>query len=535
MSLTKASYSMIQGAPVNILDYMTDAQKADVLSGAGTIDVSGVINSTITALTGYTWKGTTRLTEINCSATTIFFPKGVYLIQSKIRLAPSLRLVGEGHGNFFQEASAGNKRNLNTCFKVDINNYATYAFDTSPFNSSGVRQDNALLRGIDSSNGTATFAENVEFENIEIIGTNTCKCINLAGSPVFRLNNINITEFVIGVRLSASWGGQYNNVRMQYISWKGIIHWYEITACTLNNVYITGMSGGGTVYDPVVNGYDGSEAPPVNAWTQADQNTKTCGIYTYFGGYTGNGVTVEIFQVAFSNYNTTCTVYGIYVEGISSRIIQSNGGSYGHGYYDFYKVVVSSTANFLWSQVARNNISVRSEGATTQADFNKLIEYCATLDSQEFMPVINGVVLKPTGDPIATVGAFRVLTTPTSTNGTWTPNFVLGNAAPSSQVSTGIYQRVNNIVTCTFNVSLPSGKQGCTGAAEITALPFEMTNTPLDNGSGYIADSTSYTGGRNLAAFYRSGSGNYVSLVGVTDTDINIGTILAGSFTYRVS
>lgn len=532
MSLTKASYSMIQGAPANILDYMTDAQKADVLSGAGTIDVSGVINSAITALTDYTWKGTTRLTEINCSATTIFFPKGVYLIRNKIRLAPSLRLVGEGHGNFFQEANTGQKKNLNTCFKVDISNYATYAFDTSPFNSSGVRQDNALLRGDASSLGTATFAENVEFENIEIIGTNTCKCINLAGSPIFRLNNVNITEFVIGVRLSASWGGQYNNVRMQYISWKGIVHWFEITACTLNNVYIT---GGPTAYNPAVNGFDGSEAPPYLAWTQADQNTKTCGIYTYFGGYTGNGITIETFQVAFSNYNTCCTAYGIYVEGITSRIIQNNGGAYGHGYYDFYKVAVSVTANFLWSQYARNNISVRSEGAVTQADFNKLIEYCATLDLQEFMPVINGVVLKPTGDPIATVDAFRVLVTPTSTNGTWTPNFVLGNAAPGNQVSTGTYQRVNNLVTCTFNVSLPLGSQGCFGAAEITALPFQMTNTPLDNGFGYIANSTSYTGGRNLAAFYRTGSGNYVSLVGVTDTDINVGTILAGSFTYRVS
>jgi len=30
MALTKATYSMIQGTPVNVLDFMSDAQKADV-------------------------------------------------------------------------------------------------------------------------------------------------------------------------------------------------------------------------------------------------------------------------------------------------------------------------------------------------------------------------------------------------------------------------------------------------------------------------------------------------------------------------
>jgi len=69
MSLTKATYSMITGAPVNVLDYMTPAQIADVLSNAGTIDVTTAVQSAFTVANG---------------TQSVYFPDGSYVISSPI-------------------------------------------------------------------------------------------------------------------------------------------------------------------------------------------------------------------------------------------------------------------------------------------------------------------------------------------------------------------------------------------------------------------------------------------------------------------
>lgn len=47
MTLTKATYSMIQGAPVNVFDYMTAAQIADVEARLATVDVTAAIQAAL--------------------------------------------------------------------------------------------------------------------------------------------------------------------------------------------------------------------------------------------------------------------------------------------------------------------------------------------------------------------------------------------------------------------------------------------------------------------------------------------------------
>lgn len=64
MSLTKASYSMITGAPVNVFDYMTEAQKTDVSSGAGLLDVTDAVQAAISS---------SRVANV-------YFPPGVYRV-----------------------------------------------------------------------------------------------------------------------------------------------------------------------------------------------------------------------------------------------------------------------------------------------------------------------------------------------------------------------------------------------------------------------------------------------------------------------
>lgn len=68
MSLTKVSYSMTTGAPVNVFDFLSEAQKADVLAGTALIDCAPQIQAAIT----YAWQNQTEL----------YVPGGTYLLNS---------------------------------------------------------------------------------------------------------------------------------------------------------------------------------------------------------------------------------------------------------------------------------------------------------------------------------------------------------------------------------------------------------------------------------------------------------------------
>jgi hypothetical protein len=83
--LTKATYSMIQGAYINVLDYMTDAQKADVLSySGGTVDVTAAVQAAIDA----SFASGAGLNNI------VYFPAGRYLITNTIDLHYGTKLEG---------------------------------------------------------------------------------------------------------------------------------------------------------------------------------------------------------------------------------------------------------------------------------------------------------------------------------------------------------------------------------------------------------------------------------------------------------
>lgn len=70
MSLTKVSYSMINGAPVNVFDFMSAAQIADVVARTSTLDVSSAVNSAIASAISL--------------GTTAYLPAGTYRIDSPL-------------------------------------------------------------------------------------------------------------------------------------------------------------------------------------------------------------------------------------------------------------------------------------------------------------------------------------------------------------------------------------------------------------------------------------------------------------------
>jgi hypothetical protein len=96
MSLTKATYSMIKGAVVNVFDFMTPAQIASVQARDGVEDVSApiqaAIDSTQTTVT-VPWDGLrTALSN------TIHFPAGDYYVKTPISIVDGYGLIIEGSG-----------------------------------------------------------------------------------------------------------------------------------------------------------------------------------------------------------------------------------------------------------------------------------------------------------------------------------------------------------------------------------------------------------------------------------------------------
>lgn len=89
MSLTKVTYSMIQGAVLNVFDYMTPAQRVDVQTRAKTLDVSGPIQAALDAATFNEGTGGGR-------GWGVYLPAGGYLIGTMLRIPNGTMFFGAG-------------------------------------------------------------------------------------------------------------------------------------------------------------------------------------------------------------------------------------------------------------------------------------------------------------------------------------------------------------------------------------------------------------------------------------------------------
>jgi len=86
MSLTKVTNSMIQGAFVNVLDYLTPAELADVQSNTGSIDITAKVQDAIDAASAINVVG----------GAFVYFPTGTYSV-STLTWGQQVSMIGEGH------------------------------------------------------------------------------------------------------------------------------------------------------------------------------------------------------------------------------------------------------------------------------------------------------------------------------------------------------------------------------------------------------------------------------------------------------
>lgn len=82
MSLTKATYSMISGACLNVFDYMTQSEIADVVAGLLTIDVTSKLQA--------------AFDDATASSKAVYIPSGKYKTIQTLDLTKSITVFGEG-------------------------------------------------------------------------------------------------------------------------------------------------------------------------------------------------------------------------------------------------------------------------------------------------------------------------------------------------------------------------------------------------------------------------------------------------------
>jgi len=189
MSLTKVTYSMIQGAPVNAFDYMSAAQINDVQTRAATLDVSSAIQDAIDANPGrevFLPSGTYR-----CESPLVMGDGNVYNILSgegfpafeKGTLLDFINCNGIEFKNTFQSVS-------NLYLKGDKTGGAINP-DTLTFGNIGI-----YISGAGATSGSGSGIMNVSITGFDT-GLATEDTTAFAGA-YFILTNININGCVVG-------------------------------------------------------------------------------------------------------------------------------------------------------------------------------------------------------------------------------------------------------------------------------------------------------------------------------------------------
>lgn len=134
MALTKATYSMISGAVVNVFDYMTQAEIDDVSSNTASIDVTAKIQAAI---------------DSSASGVQVFLPKGIYKTTAPILLGRNdVHIVGAGFGTSiikFVNAAGGIVFSGDEDLYDSMHTYSGCSIENLEVYSSGVTSTDASI------------------------------------------------------------------------------------------------------------------------------------------------------------------------------------------------------------------------------------------------------------------------------------------------------------------------------------------------------------------------------------------------------
>ncbi|MDR5743269.1 glycosyl hydrolase family 28-related protein [Caballeronia sp. LZ029] len=507
--------------------------------GDGVTDDTAAVQAAINAAAPFPYMGSTRATELHSVIGTVYFPSGTYKVSSKIRLAPGLHLLGDNATTDYPSrdgvngVGTGGIKRFGSCIYSTFANQQSYALDTSPWSSTGTRSDDYLQTAADSSAGTHTQMQGIVIENMSLIGAWTCRGLNLAGADTFRLKNVFIKGFNVGVRCSAVWYGRAENVTIEsnYRAWINAIGCTDVQLdnCALRN----GVDG--VTYSASASGREPSDPPTTTNLTQAmlDQNV---GVVSYYSTISSDNTALENFQTAILSSNTVDRHTNLYVEGISDVVLRVANFDGQNGYYHFDTINPNgASCDLLWCSLARVEVDCNWTNYTP-GNYRKLIGFLnAPGNSRDLIPIFNARFTTNAGD---TLGPQFYRKRPDDYNvGNWTPSLSFGgNSAGTPDLAYGRWHRIGNRVFCDFNIHIAT-LSGATGQALISGLPFNSDTTTNHISVGVVGYSSNSPSDVRLNITWNSGAtASLVNSTGValTNSGFSNGVQLAGSFSYEV-
>lgn len=260
MSLTKVTYSMIKGEVVNVFDYMTEAQIADVQAGTNTIDVTSPINAANAAAATKPF------------GATVWFPAGIYRTTAEISIPNKVSWQGEAYP---QTNNAGSTWD---CGSVIYKAHGGDAVSMKLNNNAG------LINNIGIWSNKTTWATGDGF----VVGP-AAGCI-LTDCTV---RTVGGDAFVIGDGTSSSYTNCCFDCYSNNAGGRGFV---------INNRYFRGyklISDGGTIGIDFIAGADGGSFSSIGE--------------CMFEGFTQIGIKIDQNDVHTWGRNATVTYAGVHV------------------------------------------------------------------------------------------------------------------------------------------------------------------------------------------------------------------------------
>jgi hypothetical protein len=224
MSITKVSYSMIDGAVVNILDFGA--------VGNGTTDDTVAIQAAINSL---------AITS-SANATgggTVYIPAGKFRITSTIKIGHGITLLGNGAGGYPFIGVNSQMSQIYADFGANVNQWtidsATYVTATGLPVAYNAWVNGSVDTDFNSLHNVAIKGLVIRDAN-EGLQTNVpWGAIRLVGCPNAIIENISIIGFGIGVQLNTSFGTSISKIT-------SMTNYYGLLCYNANNnIYVQGQ------------------------------------------------------------------------------------------------------------------------------------------------------------------------------------------------------------------------------------------------------------------------------------------------------
>lgn len=322
MALTKATYSMISGAVVNVFDYLPADQialiQARTTAGQNASVITAGIQAAIDSLGAYAWQGTKADTETQPSGGVVYFPAGIYKFNSTIKLPSQIYLLGESTG---RDITTGGT----VLFASGFSTNNCWALDVITYNASGVRYTawDVYLTGAALLN--ATYAQNVTIKNMEIKAdtpgatTPTGGVRSLKGEA-FNLENVNIRNFYVGIYTQWTWNTTWKDVYV-LCAWYGAVLMDETNGITMLSCNIDRLSDV-SAFD-VLSGINAPSFlfPSQVPVTDGAKAYYTAGIYARNGVVNASGLVLQRWDSAMTCYEGRYALIGAWFEQNVTRMM----------------------------------------------------------------------------------------------------------------------------------------------------------------------------------------------------------------------